>query len=231
MSTQINLHPVQARILRALLFKPNAKFSELNLSNLFNDHFTFHIKKLVEDGMVEKIGAKYTLSTKGKEFANRMDTDTAMMERQAKLTVCVVGVRELNGQTQILIQQRLKQPYYGYHGYVSGKMRWGEKIEEAAEREFLEETGLEGKLTLKGIEHKMDIRDGEVLEDKYFYIFKAEKPKGKLVEKYEGGANIWMTEEEIRSLDKAFDDMFDILDLINGRGQKIIERQFQIREY
>lgn len=230
MSTEIDLHPVQSEILRALLFLPMAKFSQLNLSGLTNDHFTFHIKKLLENGLVEKVGMKYTLSTKGKEFANRMDTDTAKIERQAKLAVLVVGIKE-EGEIKYLVQQRLKQPYFGFHGFVSGKIRWGEKLEEAAKREFREETGLEGKAKLMGVEHKQDVKDGVILEDKYFYIFRMTETVGELNINFEGGKNTWFSENDIRTSDKVFDDMFDILDLINGASVDIIERQFEVSEY
>lgn len=231
MSTEKELHPVQAEILRALLFMPLAKFSELNISGLTNDHFTFHIKKLVELGLVEKTVGKYTLSTKGKEFANRIDTNTNKMERQAKTTVLVVGIRKINNVTQYLVQQRLKQPYYGFHGFISGKARWGEEIGDAAVREFAEESGLLGKPTLVGIEHKMDVKDGMVQEDKFFYICRMENPKGELVENFEGGQNIWLSEDEIRNLAKVFGDLFDVLAVVKGKKFTFLEKKHLITEY
>lgn len=231
MSTEISLHPVQGEILRSLLFKPLARFSELNLSALSNDHFTFHIKKLLEDGLVEKVGIKYTLSTKGKEFANRMNTDTANLERQAKIAVLVVGVYGKANEAKYLVQQRLKQPYYGFYGYVSGKVRWGEEIGEAAMREFLEETGLSGTVKLLGIEHKLDVKEGAIQEDKFFYVCRVLDPKGELVENFEGGRNLWLTEEEIRGLTKVFGDMFDVLDVIKKGEFTFLEKKFKIFEY
>ena len=118
MSTEVKLHSVQAKILRELLFKPQARFSELNLTELTNDHFTFHVNQLLEIGLIEKVDKKYTLTTIGKEFANRMDTDTAKLERQAKTAVLVICVRKNRSKTECLVQQRLKQPFYGFYGFV-----------------------------------------------------------------------------------------------------------------
>ena len=43
---------------------------------------------------------------------------------------------------------------------------------QAARRELKEETGLEGKLELVGVKHKMDYsQKGNLLEDKYFFVF------------------------------------------------------------
>jgi ADP-ribose pyrophosphatase YjhB (NUDIX family) len=193
------LHPAQAEILRALLFKTDAGFSELNLTKLTTDHFTFHINSLVKAGLVEKTVKKYRLSQKGKEFANRMDTDTKEIERQAKLGVLVVAVQE----GKMLLQQRLKHPYYGFWGYIGGKIRWGETVLETAARELKEETGLEAAFQINGVQHKMDYRtDSQLLEDKFFYVVKATKIKGDLMINFEGGKNAWMTTKAISQLNK-----------------------------
>jgi predicted transcriptional regulator len=67
-----DIHPVQGDILRVLLYTPDASFTELNGGTLSSDHFTFHIKRLVEIGLVEKTSdARYRLTATGKEHANR----------------------------------------------------------------------------------------------------------------------------------------------------------------
>ena len=226
------IHPVQARILTALLFRPAARFSELNLTGLTNDHFSFHIRKLVEAGMVEKNEDGYQLTAKGKEFANRLDTETAKVERQPKTTVLVIGARGGDGEREYLVQQRLKQPYYGYHGFISGKVRWGEKIGETVRRELTEESGLIGMPKLLGVEHKIDVKEGVVLEDKYFYIYLVENPSGELLVDFEGGKNLWLTEAKIVKLDKLFGDMVDLLNFVkDGREFGFLEKVFEIGEY
>lgn len=229
MNTQIEIHPAQAIILRELLFKPIAKFAELNKTELTNDHFTFHIKRLRELGLVEKTKGMYSLTSQGKEFANRMDTETTKIERQAKIAVLVVAVKD----NTILIQQRLKQPYYGYHGFITGKVRWGETVSEAAEREFMEEAGLNAKkFELVGIEHKLDIKDKVTQEDKFFYIVKVTEPEGELIEQFEGGRNIWMTKTQIANLDKKFGDIPDILKIIRGtKLRNFVEKEYVVEEY
>lgn len=213
MATEIEIHQVQAKILKVLLFKPQARFAELNITQLTTDHFTFHIKQLVESGMMVK-GAEglYQLTAKGKEFANRFDTEKVALERQAKLAVLIVAIKVINNVTKFISQQRLKQPFYGYQGFVGGKIRWGETVLETAERELKEETNLTGKLKFVGIEHKMDYSEtGEILEDKYFYIVKATDTKGKLIENFEGGKNSWLSEKEILAEEKVFEDIPQIL--------------------
>lgn len=205
MKYEANIHPVQIEILRALLFTPDARFSDLNLAGLSNDHFTFHITQLVETGLVQKAAnGRYRLSPKGKEYANRMDTDSKAMERQGKLAVLLVSVRKsAAGKDEFLMQQRLKHPYFGFWGYMGGKIRWGETVLEAAARELKEETGLTAKLELRGVMHKIDYtQDKKLLEDKYFYVVKTTAQKGSFIAEFEGGKNQWMGKADILKLEK-----------------------------
>ncbi len=205
MAIDKQLHPAHVAILQVLLFKPNARFKELQkASELTSDHFSFYLKQLLEEDFVgkNKEGA-YHLTFKGKEFANRFDTDARQVERQPKVAVCLM-VRRKDGKQ--LVQQRLKQPYYGYWGRPTGKIRWGESILDAAARELAEETGLKADLAYEAIYHKTDFnkQTGELLEDKIFFVVTANNPHGILVEEFEGGRNAWMTQEEYASQELSF---------------------------
>jgi ADP-ribose pyrophosphatase YjhB (NUDIX family) len=221
------IHPVQLAILKELLFKPSAHFSDLNVAGLTSDHFTFHIRHLCELGLVSKKGAVYILTIKGKEYANRMDTENMQIERQAKLGIKPVIVKTEGKKVLLLAQQRLKQPYFGLWGFPGGKIRWGETLFQAAERELLEETGLTGQMTFKGVQHKLDVTigDGRLLEDKYFYVIRVEKATGTFMEKAPGCLNHWYTPEEIKKLDR-FDGVDEIIDMIFAPGMQFIERNY-----
>ncbi len=227
------IHPIQARILRTMLFREKSRFADLNTLKLPTDHFNFHLKQLLILKLVEKSpDNKYCLTTKGKEFANRLDTDQIVLEKQAKIGVVICGVRKLEKKKQYLVQQRLKQPYYGFYGFVTGKIKWGETVIETAARELFEETGLKAKLSLAGIEHKMDYpEDGEILEDKFFFIFRAENPKGSLTETFEGGRNTWLTKREILKLPDIFDDVLKIIAMVNQKNLVFSEAKYKVKKY
>jgi len=233
MKTQIKVHPVQARILVSLLFKKESRFRDLNNTKLTNDHFSFHIKELLRSGLIikTKTGA-YALTKLGKEFANRFDTDNKDIERQAKLGALIVCTKTDKGKRLFLIQQRLKQPYYGFYGFITGKIRWGETIFETAKRELSEETGLVGKFNLSGIKHKTDYtKSGKLLEDKFFFVFKVEKTKGKLIEKFEGGRNQWLPKKEILKLPNLFNDIAMSLKMIDNSSIEFSEAKYKVRGY
>ena len=128
------LHDFQISILRTLLFNPGSRFRDLNKVGITNDHFTFHLHKLMTDNLITKDGNNYYLTQSGKEFANRLDTETLKFERQAKTAIAIHAVRTINGVTQYLIHRRLKEPFYGWYGSHSGKIRWGETPIQTAQR-------------------------------------------------------------------------------------------------
>ena len=178
---EIKIHEFQISILRELLFKPRARFRDLNKLEITNDHFTFHLKHLIKEGLVKKDGNYYLLTDDGKEFANRMDTDALRLERQAKVAIAIHAIRNRSGTAEYLMHQRLKEPFYGWYGSHSGKIRWGENPMDCANREFFEETGLTGDFKLKGIVHYHHVhKDGRFLEDKYFWVYRVTKVQGVL---------------------------------------------------
>lgn len=202
-------HDAQMKMLRALLMTTEGTFAELNrAAGLSSDHANFHIKRLIEVGYVEHVPksyGKYRLSRKGKLYANSMDTDAFEIERQAKLTVDL-AIERADG--KFIVQQRQKQPFYGYHGFPTGKIRWGETMVEAGARELLEETGLAADLRVVGIYHKLDYdTNGELLEDKYMCLIHGTNPRGELIEQTESHTNYWMSADEYKALDRRMGDI------------------------
>ncbi len=227
------IHPIQARILRTMLFREKSRFADLNTLKLPTDHFNFHLKQLLALRLVEKSADnKYGLTAKGKEFANRFDTEKIAIEKQAKIGVVVCLIRKQKGIVRYLIQQRLKQPYFGYYGYITGKIKWGETLMETAARELKEETGLKAKLTLVSILHKMDYPiKGEILEDKFFFVIRAENPIGKLIENIEGGRNTWLTEKEVLKLPDVFPGVKERLKSVFQNQLTFSEKKYKVKNY
>jgi 8-oxo-dGTP pyrophosphatase MutT (NUDIX family) len=233
MSYEPNAHVVQVSILRYLLFTPHASFAGLQRAVvLSSDHFNFHIKKLIEEGYVEKNEKRYKLTDKGKEYANRLDTDENAIERQPKVSVAITLERQSDrGEREFLFQQRKKNPYFDFWGRVGGKVRWGESVIEAAERELLEETGLKAKFEYKLLYHKRDFSKatGKLLEDKIFLCVYSTDYEGELNERFEGGINRWMTTDEFHKMPKRFESVDEFMVLMD-RGEIFAEREFYYDE-
>lgn len=218
MTHKVDIHPAQTSILRELLFHPSAGYAMLQKpTGLSSDHFNFHIKRLLEIGYVQKVQrGKYKLTPAGKEHANRLDTDKNTIERQPKVAVLLGIERNRKNQTEVLLQERLKNPWYGFWGIPSGKVRWGETLEEAALRELWEETQLSAQISLAGIYHERVVLDnsGQFQEDKVFFVMHCRQPKGQMLEKFEGGRNAWFDIKQARALSPKFQS-FDVeLDML-----------------
>lgn len=233
MSYEPRAHKAQVAILRHLLFKPEAAFSELQkATNFTSDHFNFHIKKLIEEGYVEKNDKFYKLTHKGKEYSNRMDTDENEIEKQPKVSVALTLERKNEkGEREFLFQQRKKNPYFDFWGRMGGKVRWGESIIEAANRELKEETGLEAKFEYKLLYHKRDFSkvSGKLLEDKLFFCVYATEFSGQLIPEFEGGVNCWMTVKEFHAQPKRFTSVDEFVKLMDS-GETFAEREFYYDE-
>ncbi len=229
-SYEADAHVAQMMILRTLLIGRAASFSELSAAmNLSNDHANFHIKKLVQAEMIERVPkeyGQYRLTRTGKEYANRMDTDELIIEKQPKLVVDV-GI-EQDG--KFLFQERHKQPYFGYWGFPTGKIRWGETILQAAARELREETGLTADLRCIGTHHKLDYDEtGAMLEDKYLILVHGVNPTGDLVAETETHTNHWLTPEEYRQKQKRFGDIDETLRYIRDDTPFLTETKYGYR--
>ncbi len=220
MSHEVKIHEAQTSILRELLFHPSAGFAVLQKpTGLTSDHFTFHISRLVELGLVEKVSrGNYALSRAGKEYANKLDTESNTVERQPKISVILVIWKDKT-KKELLLQERLKNPYFGFWGYPTGKVAWGETILQTAQRELEEETGLHGEFSFHGIyhEHAKDAQTNELLEDKIFLITETTATSGALLDG-EGCYNKWVKLEDAQKFEKTFPGFLMVQDIVSSQN-------------
>jgi hypothetical protein len=156
-NVNIKLHYYQKELIKKLVTKLGLRFNELLINDLESEHMNYHLKQLINFGLVEKNKGKYNLTDTGKDYSNLMDSETDLIEKQPKTSVIIRGVRKnKKGEAEYLMTRRLRQPYLGKVGAPTGKVRFGETFQEAAERELYEETGLKAKkFHLQEIYHKL----------------------------------------------------------------------------
>lgn len=179
-----------------MLFKNDSRYSEIKpKKSMENNQFDFHLDQLIKGGYIKKSDKSYSLTSFGKEYANRMDTDRVLVAPQAKVSVLISPVRKGN---EYLIYTRLKQPFYGCQGFMSGKVQYGEKVIDAAKRELKEESGLIGRPKIFSIRHflVLDKNTGNLVEDKIMFYCVAINPTGKIRPHNEGKYE-WVKEENL----------------------------------
>lgn len=213
MKTPHKLHYFQTEILKKLASQPSLRFNEIQIQDLESEHINYHLKQLIQIDLVTKtIEGTYELTNKGKDYVNLIDDNTGQIEKQPKSGVLLHVTRiNNNGETEFLVSRRLKQPYFGKVGKLTGKIRFGETVLDAAKRELEEETGLiAGKAKLAYIFRKIRKTDnGEPVQDVIFYKVKLSDLSGEFIKKTEFQENFWVTAEEIKDSEKY--DIYDTL--------------------
>ncbi len=201
---------LQKEILSLCSFAPNgAKFSELKPKHttIENDLFNYHLQYLVKNGYLEKRDQLYFLTIQGKSLVTNIDHATKSVATNYKVSVYLCPV--VDG--KVLLYKRLKHPQYGYSGFISGKITYGETILGTAEREFTEETNLTAKFKVVGnmrqIRHD---KDNKVIEDGIFYVCYTDKVNGELLEKSKEGEYFWVRLSEVSKLEKIFKPSLEI---------------------
>lgn len=198
-------HNVQLSILKQLLFKPKARFRDLNKSDLTNDHFTFHLKRLIELGLVEKEGTIYQLTPQGLEIAGRLDLQSMQIVRPPKVGVCLFVTREKEGKIEVLLEERLKDPSKGKIGSHTEKVRFGESLFETAKRCLKSETGLTGEFEYAGVLRIIRKKKAYPAVDVLLNFFRVKNPKGKLISKTSESRNFWIPLHKVSEVKNTFE--------------------------
>jgi ADP-ribose pyrophosphatase YjhB (NUDIX family) len=209
------LHDIQRTLLRKLTVNSSLKFNDLLIEDIESEHMNYHLKKLIQAGFVVKKDKMYMLTDLGKEFSNRIDDITNKYELQPKTGILINGVRKNDERAiELLFTRRLKEPYYGKVGRLTGKVRYGELLEEAAKRILQEETSLSANsFVLEKIYHKLRKREnGIIVQDVIFYQFLVKDFYGDFIKKTPFQENFFITKRE---LEKGNYDIFDDLIIEN----------------
>lgn len=209
---EIKLHFLQKELVRKLTLSPTLRFNELRIEGVESEHMNYHLRKLIETGFIIKNEIHYTLTDQGKDFSNLLDDSMESLEKQPKCSVIINGVRlNSEGHIEFLLNRRLRQPYFGKVGRVSGKVHFGESLKDAAQRELLEETGLTASFwQLEMMYRKVRVReDGTTIQDVFFYIFFARDFEGEFTPKTLFQENFWATKSHVETSPQidAYDDL------------------------
>jgi ADP-ribose pyrophosphatase YjhB (NUDIX family) len=160
------------------------------------------VRYLAERGLiVKRPDGTYCLTPIGKETANNLSESAQKQLKQPKLSLLIVVSRQSpNGNTEYLFQRRLRQPFYGYWGLLSGPAQWGEDFITTAGKELQKQTGFTAAMTVRTFLHQRDYAEaGELLEDKLFVLINASLDDATSVpHSWKHGENAWMTIQELQ---------------------------------
>lgn len=191
---KVMTHIIQKEILARLITHPYLRFSELKPKHIESNHFMYHLKSLMKDGLVVKNDeGLYLLSAEGKQLADNMSLETYKPRKQPNIVTLITCQNEKG---QWLVYKRARQPLIDQVGFVYGKIHLGETISEAAHRELKEKSGLQCQLTHKGDGYITIYESGEPVSQILFHLFYGKNPYGEITSTKKPGKAFWAWQEE-----------------------------------
>jgi len=151
MATDTNLHPIQERILRSLGYDKEKSFTDLK-GNIKSNRFSFHLKKLQDEGMIEKKGKKYKNTSLTKEILPYFELGDLSQP------VIVVTVLAFSDEKVYLVEKEddLLDPLSGYYSSPSSKLSKRVRLKDKAQKL------IEGEIKEVGKVEEIAVFDGEL---------------------------------------------------------------------
>jgi len=134
-------HHIQKYIMQILINTEYARYSAMRPEKTDSNLYSYHLKRLISSGYIEKSGNLYTLSTKGLRYVEYASSTSMKVRPQPKITTAAL-LKDCTG--RILLTKRHRQPYIGYYGLPLGKIHTDRdiSIKDSASRELYEKTGV-----------------------------------------------------------------------------------------
>jgi ADP-ribose pyrophosphatase YjhB (NUDIX family) len=216
---------IKQDVIKKLMHTPGMSFNQLWDKQGESNSFAYHLKQLEITGLIEKKSdGRYYLSQEGKELAVFVNGETGSVEKKPLVSILLVIFDEKNN---VLLYQRLKEPFYKYYGFPGAKLDFGESILNCAKRELKEETNLTADLEEVGCLNYSTYEGEKIAFHHTHFVIKGTNPKGKLKEIDREGTFQWVTQEEFKSKELFPDDPY-ILDWVNsGKYFRVEMRRFQ----
>lgn len=144
------MHHIQHHILSVLSVTKWARFSAMRPLNVDSNAYSYHLKLLVRQRLIEKHPEKgYRLSPLGLAQVDRMSTNELQLRVQPKIITMIILYNELG---QMLLLAKSKQPFIGAWTFASGKLHTEDaSAYAAAVREIDERVGVSCNVTLSHV--------------------------------------------------------------------------------
>jgi len=189
-------HVIQKDILARLTTNPYLRYSQLKPKSLEGNHFMYHLKTLMREGLVVKNeDGLYLLSPEGKLNVDRLSLENYTPRKQPSIVTLITCQNEKG---QWLVYKRNRQPLIGQVGFLYGKLHLGETISQAAHRELKEKTGLECELTHRGDGYITIYENDQPISQIMFHLFYGKNPYGEIKKTSKPGEASWAWQEEFK---------------------------------
>ena len=205
------MHQLQQHILKALTNNASLRYARLKPEEVEGNAFMYHLRQLIKAGHVSHIDEKYSLTSQGKLYVDRVRLKTFTAPLQPKIVILIVA---RNDAGEVLCFERGRHPLINMVGLPYGKFHVNETLEAAATRELKKKTGYTASFRYhsNGI---MKIHEkGELTSYILFLLLEADKLTGDLLPEYRSGRAFWSKPDLIEQ-NKLLPSLPDTLKLID----------------
>jgi ADP-ribose pyrophosphatase YjhB (NUDIX family) len=139
-----DLHHIQKEIILSLAHHSPQRFSQLQPPAIPNNTFSYHLKKLLQNGLVDQVEGGYEATRKALKTLQYTDA----LNEKSNNPVFITAVHVTNSEGKVLLLRRSNPPFVGWYCVPAGMVHQGENLEQAALRELFEKSSIEAS-TLK----------------------------------------------------------------------------------
>jgi len=164
-------HHIQKHVLSVLTHKEFARFSELRPSGVDTNLYSYHLKLLQKNRLVEKSESGYSLGHIGMKYVDNLSSTKTNIHDQSKI-ITMLLIQNSDG--EVLLQLRDKQPYINSWTLPYGEIHMDDTSTGAAViRQAREKLDIE----VEDAKHTGDayirvINEGEILTSTLAHIFR-----------------------------------------------------------
>lgn len=218
-------HHIQRSIVYALAFSPSLRFSELQPDDIDSKLFTYHLKKVIVAGLVEKYDdGTYALTPEGRRVGKSILRRDRFMDQAYSILLLVVR-RPRDGAW--LLYTRGTHPLIGLTGFMQATPMPTEDITVTAARTCQEKTGLTATFSTVSSGF-FRVFEGDALESfTHFTLLVADDASGDLSANDEFGSYAFVTNPDFTS-DTMLPTALTLSQLATDRSTPFVEKTFQL---
>ncbi len=193
-------HHIQKSIVYDLAFAESLRFSDLKPDDMENKAFTYHLKKVMKAGLVQKLDdGRYTLTMKGRRVGKgALKKESRLLDRA--YSILLLAVRNIEDDAWLLYK-RQTQPLLGLKGFMQAQPVAETDARSTAQKTCFEETGLTVDFQVHGHGYFRVYRAGELESFIHFTLLLGQNPTGKLLETAESAGYFWQQTPNFESPD------------------------------
>lgn len=220
----MDLHHVQRDVIKKLVETTGARYSDLKPKTLEGNVFTYHLKSLISQKLVQKDrDSLYSLTSEGKLYGINSSQNKKFTLYQAHSIILIYSL--IDGLW--LVRKRLVQPMFGKYGFIHGEPIAGKTIIEAAKYTLLRRTSLTADFTVIGSGFIHISENNETVSYVNFTMLLAVNLKGEMIEKDVHGENKWVTYSELMSLD-LIPSMCDLINAVKNSEMFFLDLSYDV---